>query len=720
MKKLQVSWSALAIIAPAAIICAIFLGSIHGPTSALAKKGKGSVQIAFITNVTAPPHSGPAFNFQNLFLNITSVRINHKPKPTAKSTAVPAEGAGSWVTIPLPSGVGGVSQGNQGDLQIDAIAGQSQAQYYNTGYPKQKTYYTFEVSFDTNNPGFVVPDCPSGGPAEGCINYPIVFQNPGAQIAYVSSQGFQVNKGENTLLLIQLNVSIVSAPSAPGQPYTVDVSVAPATQTQRSTYLGVISGAVSNAGKALNKKKVRKLTVTAEQPGTGIVVASVPVQSNGNYQMYLPATPNGTMYDLYVSGGKMSYEAMRLPAPGLVAGQTLSGEDFNSVKPNQTLGTISGTITDGCSKGSTGVSGATLQLLIPPDTDLSAVCSDPTQSQLCVTVATATTNNVGGYPLPGTVRAPAAFQQIPVLPKDSNISSYTLEISASGYTTQLIGNVSPTSGKKSKAGGSCPGSSSKVGCDLSLDTGYVNGTVNLGVAPQNNENVLVQVFAELSGTSQLVSTLPTPQLIRGPNQTTNFTLNVPTGPPPGSNAGSLDLFAYAIDLYQGAADPYTGHSIIVQADVPFPAASCGTSSEQPFSENMECTGHGSIGGTVVNPDTGTTVALMKRDPIANADVIVETTPGGFPQPGGITPSNAYNFCAPPDDNYYVQRFEATSPALNLPPTPVPTGAPTAVGTMATPQATSTPCPSTCNFGKFGNPPTLMCPGICGATFGPAL
>jgi hypothetical protein len=696
VKKLHLSWSAVAILAPAVIVCAILVGSIHGTDWALAGKKKASLQVAFITNVTGL-NGGPANHIQNAFLNVSSVRINPKPKPGNKNQSIPAEGAGNWVTIPVPSGVGGVSHGNPGDLQIDMIAGQSQAQYYNTGSVQQKTYYTIEVEFDTSNPGFIVPNCTGGGPSEGCINYPVVFENPGAQVVFSPPQGLQVTQGQLNLLLIQINVSIVPPlPSGPGQPYTVNVTIS---QADPGNYLGVVSGTVSNAGSAINKKKVKKLSVTAEMPGTNIVIASAPVQSNGNYNFYLPAVPNGTFYDLYAAGGGGSYEAIRTTTP-LTPSAPLS-VDFGTVTTGHSLGSITGVITDQCT-GSP-ISGATLQLLIPDDSaPANTDCS--VTPNLCVSVASTTTDNVGGFPQPGTVLAPAAFNQVPII----SGTTYTLEVTASGYDTRLVPGVKASSGN-SKAAGDCgTASTSKVGCDLSLSTGYVNGTVNLVAAPQNGENLLLQVFAEMSGTSDLVAALPTPARIRGPNQTASFTLNVPTALSLGPLA-KLDMFAYAIDLYQGASDPYTGHSIITTTPltaVHVPQAACANSADTPFAEPMECTGHGSISGIVANPDTETTVELSKNG------VILETAPGGVPSPaptpGGQT--NAYGFCAPPADNYFVQRLQRG----------IPQGNPSPVGMMATPQATSTPCPSTCFSGMTDSSGNQLCPGICGITFGPSL
>ncbi len=694
MKKLHLSWSAVAILAPVVVVCAIVMGSIHGTAPALAAKKKASLQVAFITNVTGLS-GAPVNHIQNLFLNVSSVRINPKPKPGNKNQSTPAEGAGNWVTIPIPSGVGNVSHGNPGDLQIDMIAGQSQAQYYNTGSVTQKTYYTVELEFDTSNPGFVVPNCPSAGPREGCINYPVIFANPGGQVVFSPPQGLPVTKGALNLLLIQINVSIVATPSGPGQPYTVDVSIE---QGAPGNYLGVVSGTVASAGGAINKKKVSKLMVTAEASGSGTTIASAPVDKSGNYNFYLPAVPNGTFYDLYAAGGGGSYEAVRT-ATALTPSATLT-VPFGTVSTGHSLGSITGVISDQCTGKP--ISGATLQLLIPPDSDPSANCADPAMVSQCVTVASTTTDNVGGFPQPGTVLAPAAFNQIPII----SGTTYTLEVSASGYDTLLVPGVTATSGS-SKAGGDCgTASSTSAGCNLSLTTGYVNGTVNLGVTPQNGEIILLQVFAETTDTSNLVAALPSPLLIRGPNQTVNFKLNVPTAVSmPGK---TLDMFAQALDLYQGASDPYPGHSIIVASGVQLPTAACASSSDAPFSEAMVCSGHGSVAGSTANPDTGTTVALLKNG------VILTTSPGGVPYPAP-SPSNTYGFCAPPD-NYSVQRFAQQG----NPPTPVPVGTPAAVGAMATPQATSTPCPSTCFSGMTDGSGNQLCPGICGATFGPSL
>jgi hypothetical protein len=700
VKKLYLSWSAVAILAPVVVVCAVVTGSIHGTAPALAAKKKASLQVAFITNVTGLS-GAPANHIQNVFLNVSSVRVNPKPKPGNKNQSTPAEGSSSWVTIPVPTGVGGVTHGNPGDLQIDMIAGQSQAQYYNTGSVTQKTYYTVELEFDTSNPGFVVPNCPSAGPREGCINYPVIFQDPGAQVVFNVPQGLQVTQGALNLLLIQINVSIVSAPSGPGQPYTVNVTIA---QAQPGNYLGVVSGTVSGASGAINKKKTKKLSVTANLPGTATVVASAPVSKTGTYNMYLPAVPGGSIYDLYAAGGGGSYEAVRTTT-ALTPSAPLT-VDFANVTTGHSLGVISGAITDQCTGKA--ISGATLQLLIPADSAPTNTDCSMTPN-LCVTVASATTDNVGGFPQPGTVLSPSSFNQVPII----SGTTYTLEVSASGYDTLLIPGVKATSGG-GKASGDCgTASSSKVGCDLSLTTGYINGTVDLGVTPQNGEIVLLQVFAEMSGTSDLVAALPAPVVIRGPNQTANFTLNVPTAVSLGS-AATLDMFAQAIDLYQGASDPYPGHSIITESGVPVPAASCANSSANPapFVEPMVCTGHGSVAGITANPNTGTTVALSKNG------VILTTSPGGVPYPAP-SPSNTYSFCAPPD-LYSVQRFEQHVDPIDSLPTPLPVGTPTAVGAMATPQATSTPCPSTCFSGMTDSSGNQLCPGICGATFGPAL
>jgi hypothetical protein len=311
-----------------------------------------------------------------------------------------------------------------------------------------------------------------------------------------------------------------------------------------------------------------------------------------------------------------------------------------------------------------------------------------------VVVASATADQGGNYPLPGTVRNPTGFAEIPAGQRD-----FALRVSASGYTT-LISSAFASAQRRQ----TCSEAAAPDTCNFSLTTGYINGTVNLFTDPPPGSSAMVQVFAENSGTNQLVSALTQPLLFRNGESSKAFTLNVPI------NSNPFDLFAVAIDPFQGGPDPFPGHDIPVLANQPAPAAGCNqTTTTVPFLP-MNCTGHGSISGTVQNPDTGTSVVVEKLDPPPSSTPvqILATSPALF---SSNTPSNnAYTLCVPPD-NYELQRFEA--PVIGTAPTATPTavGSPQSIA-VPVPASTSSPCPSTCSNTNTGPAP---CPGRCNST-----
>jgi hypothetical protein len=196
-----------------------------------------------------------------------------------------------------------------------------------------------------------------------------------------------------------------------------------------------------------------------------------------------------------------------------------------------------------------------------------------------------------------------------------------------------------------------------------------------------------------------VAALSPPLIFLNQQTSLPFTLNVPI-----SGAGpNFDLFAVAIDPFQGAPEPFPGHDIAVLANQPGPSSACQPANAAAFAA-INCVGHGSVSGTVQNPDLGTTVEAEKQ-----GVQIAGTSPGLF---SSIGPSNnQYTLCVPPD-SYTLQRFEAapTSSATTSP-TPIPVGTPQPV-MVPQPGATSSPCPSTCSNSNSGPQP---CPGICNAT-----
>jgi hypothetical protein len=200
-----------------------------------------------------------------------------------------------------------------------------------------------------------------------------------------------------------------------------------------------------------------------------------------------------------------------------------------------------------------------------------------------------------------------------------------------------------------------------------------------------------------------VAMLPAPIVITNPSSSTPFTLHVPSGP------ATLDLYAEADDTFNGAATPYTGHTIIVQQGVTgfdgTPNCTPVTPVTEPFSQAMDCVGHGSIAGTFTSPTSGTTAVLSKDGVQLFTDGVGPT----LDLDGNTGPT--YSFCVPPD-SYDLQAFAVTNPAPSVTPlvtpTPLPIGTPTPV-TVPAPAPTATGCPTTCTNTSG------TCPGNCVGT-----
>jgi hypothetical protein len=738
VRKAGNSRTALALLAPALIIGMLMFGSNSGGVgvaSAKSTKTKApktgptpaSVQVGFITEPVAGSSPIALTGYQNIYLNVVAVRLNPKPKPN--STATPSPNDPNWVTIPVPSGIIG-NAGNTGALQIDLIAGQTEAQLFNTAGVRVNTYHTAELLLDTQNPGEIVPVCGSAPSRnDGCVTQPIQLSDAGA-LEFSLGAGLTTSKNILAQLLIGLQFQITGQPTFPGAPYTVQVAAEELSNVD--SYFATVSGNVEGTNGQKKPNKVGKLTVTAELAGTGNVVAIAPVSfksgSTPNYTLSLPApppppgSPSGAYYDIYVSGGQATFEAARLP--GLFAGDAIT-QGFK-VKGGQTLGNISGRLTSQC--GSLGpIPGATVELLLPPDENLSADCVASPQD--CVVIGTTGIDSNGYFPLPGTVKAPSPFNIVPIAqPSGSAMAGLAIEVTAPGYDSMMASAtaqskskggicIAPTAMSASVAAAAPTATPTPQGCSFKLGTGLITGQVQLS-NPTGNP-VLYQVFAEDSGTNHLESALPMPVIIRPGVQTANFTLNVPTS----DVVPTLDLFAEAIDLYQGNTNPYPGHTIAVVSGVPappravpspgMPAPACETVAPQEVNPMpaMDCAGHGSITGIVVNPDVGTSVELFKLDASNNPVALTSSSPQVPPTIVGG--SNVYSLCVPPDDSYDVQRFEVPSPGAS----PTPTGDLVAVGAMATPMATSSGCPTSCSDNSGG---TLTCPGICSNSSGPPL
>jgi hypothetical protein len=650
----------------------------------------------------------PPPGFQNVLLNVQAVRIN--PKVAVSPTG------GGWQKIPTPPGIGGHSQ--NAELQIDLNASQNIPQLFNTAGVKPNKYRTAELLLDPNNPGVLIPNCPqSPGGGEGCINYPISLNNGNVILVTDNSSTGLVAPSKNQLgvLMLQVQVMVNQAPTTPGGPFSVTITL---TTVPPNSVQSTVTGAVTvkASGTGGSSGKVRALTVTAEAIGTNTAIASSRVKAGGNcptsalgcYTLALPAAGGlnasangfGTLYDFAVSGGGNTYAAQRLLP--IYPGQSPIAVNFSVTGP-QVLGNITGQVTDMCTGKA--VIGATLQLLVPPDSNSAANCTmNPEQ---CVSVATANTNNTGGFPLPGSLLVPSPFTNVPILAKSA---PYAMEITAPGYDN-LVVLAKPSSATKNN-GGTCStdGGTTFNKCNLTLNTGTISGTIPI-VAPISGQSTLVQVFAEDTGTNNIVGALTMPVIVTSSNPgTVSFpSLNVPT-------SGTFDLFATTIDLFQGQADPYQGHTIAVLPDVTGPA-SCGTVAVA-FDQTIDCIGHGSITGQVQNPNLGTSVVLSKDNVQLSSSIVENQAP--LPNP-----SSNYSFCIPAD-TYGVQRFQLPLPSPDVTPLAMPTPAPdgplTSVTIPPAPLAggaspTPTPaikCPTTCS-NLNGS-----CPGICNNTIAPML
>jgi hypothetical protein len=681
---------------------------LAGFGSALAGK-TAPVEIGFLG--VPPPH------FQNVLLNVQSIRVN----PNANA----APNDPKWQRIGVASGIG-PGGGNAPELQIDLNNSQNIPQLFNTQKIKPAQYKIAQLILDPNNPGTLIPDCPNAGTPEGCINYPIQLTNAGSPINLIQKTPPLINANNNGLapLVIQLTMTINTAPIQPGAPYLVTISMAAIVST---SVMGTVSGHVPT-GSSANAKHVRKLAVTAEAIGTNTEIASAPVGSDGSYFLTLPAaggpdptTLFGTLYDLAVAGGGDSFAATRLPPlyPNASITQDFTGSDAG-VKTNQPLGSITGTITDACTGGGkTAIAGATIQILKAPigSAITDAMCIDPTIAPQCVSVASANTNNAGLFPLPGTLTLPSVFEGIPIL---TGTDRYSMMITAPGYDpTFTLANA--TNGIK---GGNCnPLDTSKtiMPCNFALNRGTISGTFPID-PPVPGQTILVQVFAEDSGTNNIVSALPNPTTVRSTTASPiDFTINVPTTAIPGGTTlpRTFDLFATTIDTFQGISDPYQGHTIAVIQGVTGPQGTCPAVTGATSFETISCVGHGSVTGTVGNPDLGTSVVLSKTDVHTGKDVQITNTPVQNQLPN-TNSSNSFSFCAP-GDTYTVQRLQLPKPDQSATPLAAPTPSLTGPVLPVTipvaplvggPTPTPTPalkCPTTCSN------PGGTCPGICNNT-----
>jgi len=573
----------------------------------------------------------PFIGAQQILLNVVAVRVNPIPG-LAISDLDP-----NWRSIRAAKGLGGL-----GELQIDLNSLQNQVQLFGGRSLPAQTYRQVELILDPNTPGFVVPNCPQApSVAEGCMRYPFQLASLSPLRADMS---LQVAHDGLAALVLDINPGSLLPPLHSGGFYILNPSV---TVPVASQYLGQVSGSVSSA-------PAQGASVRAEVHGTGDPIAVAPVRSDGTYILELPALDVGTSYDIFARGDGVKYSA----ASGIMVARGAQVTQ-NFIVGSVTTGRIDGRIKD--TRSGQGISGATVSLLLPPAGSGVNCKSAPSE---CVIVATAVSDDVGNFPLPGNFDTPAFFNEVP-------LETYTLMVTAAGYDN-VIATV-PVNSTTVPAVCGPPGTSTD-NCSFNLTSNTISGNVSIDPGPEPGTDAQVLVIAEDTGTNKLENVTMT--TIPGGATSAPFTLNVPT------SVAGFDLFASAQDFYNGRPSPFPGHTIEVLSNV------AGGATGQNFPA-LECAGHGSLTGLVaVVPDSGTSVVLSK-----NNVQLMESGVGQSPS------SNAgqFSFCAPPDA-YAIQRYEGGAPASS----------PTAV-TVAAPAATSSPCPGICGFADG------ECAGICNNT-----
>lgn len=609
--------------------------------------------------------------FQSISFNVLEVKLNPSTDPNVSQSDP------NWATIPIAPGVGlndtsvsnpftqlsnlfnfnsgfgsgfsGFGNTNPGgggtgpsELQVDINQIQSVPQIFNSYLVPANTYHQIELVLDGSNAGTVVPTC-LASPLEGCIASQISMVNPSQFLQTSGSVSVPLNG--LTTLVININPITAGVQTVPAPPpfsgslykFSPSITLPPSAHN----FLGMINGPAFGATK-----------VAAELAGTGQVVETT-TTGGGQYQLPLPASPNGTLYDLIASGPGFAYAFAHNV---LVKRSVVQKVQLNAAGAGQIA--LTGKVTDACS--GTPLQGATLEILAPAPGTRANCTTLPTPSK-CVVLAAANTDDTGTYPMPASNFVLQAFNSIPN-------GSYTMKVSDAGYDT--VASSLSVSG-----GAACSAGSGGV-CNFALGRSQIEGLVTISPPVPGPKSLNVLVTAEDHGTHHIenvaMATVP-PGSTAAP-----FTMYAPES----SSVFSVDMYAAVSDYFGGVPEKSSGHTIGVLSAIPL-ASRCGTAAIHPIL-SMECVGHGAVIGSTTTFDDGTSIVLSK-----DGVQLMSTTLGAT---GGLV-AGQFSLCAPADPApYEVQRFEAFPPAAE----PSPAASPTAV-LMTTPLQIAPPCVSSiCN------------------------
>jgi hypothetical protein len=627
-------------------------GQVSGPT--------GNIVIGLTGTYVA--------GFQSISFNVLAVKLNPNTDPAVfQNQADP-----NWITIPVAPGVGlnqissndifvqlftlfnlnpnGPNPAGAGtgpsELQVDINQIQTVPQLFNSFLVPANTYHQIELELDGSNAGTAVPTC-RGTPQnllEGCIASQISMVNPSQFLTASSNAGVSVPLNGLTTLVI--NINPINANGIPQPPpfsgglfeFNPSITLPPAA----ANFLGLVTGPAFGASK-----------VAAELAGTGQVVETT-TTGGGLYQLPLPASSTGTLYDLVASGPGFAYSFAHNV---LVQRSIVQSVQLNAAPAGQIA--LSGKVTDACSGAP--LQGATLEI-VAPAAGTAADCTQlPTPSN-CVVLASANTDDTGTYPMLASNFVLQPFKTVPN-------GSYTMIVTNAGYDT-VASNLSVS------GGAACSAGTGGV-CNFALGRSQIEGLVTISPPVPSPRALNVLVTAEDHGTHRIenvaMATVP-PGSTAAP-----FTMLVPES----SNVSSVDMYAAVSDYFNGLPEKASGHTIGVQSNIPL-ASRCGTSSIHPIL-SMQCVGHGSVTGSTSTAtfDDGTSIVLSK-----DGVQLMSTTLGAK---DNTAVAGQFSLCAPADPApYELQRFEAVPPAAQ----PSPAASPTAV-LMTPPLQVGQPCFSIC-------------------------
>ncbi len=346
------------------------------------------------------------------------------------------------------------------------------------------------------------------------------------------------------------------------------------------------------------------------------------------FVMYLPAAAadfGGTNYDLVASGRGTSFVVRG--NVNVISGLNTDLRSTPFAVKTTTTVPLTGKVTDLCT--GVGVQAATLDLVVP-DATVSPIpdCTVLPRPASCVVAASAGTDEIGNFPLPGNSFNPAPFNSVP-LP----------DTGATLRTGNHRRRLRPHSGDDHRNNGTvfkCTPTAKSGACVVDLSHGAVTGSVSLG---SGSGPLSVLVTAEDSGTNNVENL----QLVTIPfgTNTVPYTMNVPDTANIGVSGPVtiLDFFASTQDLFNSAPQQATGHSIAVAAQIAAPGACPSSPAPGPDLSGMTCVGHGSVSGTVTNPISTDTVVLSKADGPNQVQIeTVPIAPQGSSDAGTYSPS----------------------------------------------------------------------------------